>query len=149
MLQCSFPCNVNDTRALSCLCLLVTSHSGHIRNPWHRQAFTIAHIVIGPSLCIHSFIHLSSNRAYFWLVIPFQVPVATLFSMCSVPVDLVKSPIPKYTSQKHISYNKVYLHILECYQVVKIIAKPSFGNPFSISFQYLQHFLPCYMIMLL
>ena len=58
MLQRSFLCNVNDTRALIDLCFLVTSHSGQIRNPWHSQAYTIAHIVIGLSLHVHSFIHL-------------------------------------------------------------------------------------------
>ena len=43
------------------LCLLVTSRLGQIRDPWHSQAFNIKHIVIGLSLHIHSFTHLSSN----------------------------------------------------------------------------------------
>ena len=30
-----FLCNVNNTRALIGLCLLVTSHWGQIRDPWH------------------------------------------------------------------------------------------------------------------
>ena len=39
---------------------LVTSYLCQIRDPWHSQAFTIAHIVIALSLhtSIHSFIHL-------------------------------------------------------------------------------------------
>ena len=53
-------CNVNDTRALTSLCVLVTLHLNQIRDPWHSRAFTIAHIVIGLSLHIHSFIHLRS-----------------------------------------------------------------------------------------
>ena len=40
------------------LCFLVASHVGQIRDPRHDQAFTIAHIVIGLSLHIHSFIRL-------------------------------------------------------------------------------------------
>ena len=39
-------------------CLLVTCNWGQIREPWDRQVFTIALIVIGVSLHIHSFIHL-------------------------------------------------------------------------------------------
>ena len=35
--------------------LLMTSHLGHIRDHWHSQAFTVAHIVIDLSLHIHSF----------------------------------------------------------------------------------------------
>ena len=58
MLARKLLCNVNDTRALIGLCLLVMSHCGQIWEPWDSQAFTIAHIVIGLSLHIHSFIHL-------------------------------------------------------------------------------------------
>ena len=54
-------CNVNDTKALIRLCLLVTSHLDQIRDPCHSQVFTIAHMVIGLSLHIHSFIHLSRS----------------------------------------------------------------------------------------
>ena len=61
MLSRKFLCNVNDTRALIGLCLLVTSHLGQILDPRHSQAFIIAHIVIGLSLHIHSFIYLSLN----------------------------------------------------------------------------------------
>ena len=52
-------CIVNDTTALIGLCPLMTSPLGQIRDPWHGQFFAIAHIVIGLSLHIHSFIHLS------------------------------------------------------------------------------------------
>ena len=38
--------------------LLVTSHLGQIRDPWHSQFLTIAHIVIGISVHIHSFVNL-------------------------------------------------------------------------------------------
>ena len=58
MLVRKFLCSVNDTRALIGLCLLVTSHLGEIRDPWHSQPFTITHIVIAVLLHIHSFIHL-------------------------------------------------------------------------------------------
>ena len=58
MLVRKFLCNVNDTRGLIGLCLLVTSHSGQIRDPWYNQAFTIAHIVMGLSLHVHRFMHL-------------------------------------------------------------------------------------------
>ena len=49
MLQCSFLCNVNETRALIGLCLLVTLHLGQMRDPWHDQAFIVTNIVIGLS----------------------------------------------------------------------------------------------------
>ena len=39
------------------------SHWGQIRNPWDSQVFAIVHIVIGLSLHIHSFIHLSPYAA--------------------------------------------------------------------------------------
>ena len=55
MLARKFLCNVNDTRALIGLCLLVTSGIGQIRELWHSQAFSMRHIVIGLSLNIHSF----------------------------------------------------------------------------------------------
>ena len=61
MLAHKFLCNVNDTRALVGLCLLLTSHLGQIWDPWYSQAFTIAQIVIGLLLHIHIFIHLSHN----------------------------------------------------------------------------------------
>ena len=61
MLARRFLFYVNGTRALIGLCLLVTSHLGQIRDPWHSQVFTIANIVIGLSLHIHSFIKLSSQ----------------------------------------------------------------------------------------
>ena len=51
--------NVNDTRALIGLCLLVISNWGQIRDPWDSQVFTKAPMVIALSLHIHSFIHLS------------------------------------------------------------------------------------------
>ena len=35
-------CNVNDTRALIGLCLLVTSHLGQISDSWDSHVFTIA-----------------------------------------------------------------------------------------------------------
>ena len=60
MLACTFLCNVNDTRALIGLYLLVTSYVGQIPDNWYSQAFTIVHIVICLSLHIHSFIHLRS-----------------------------------------------------------------------------------------
>ena len=64
MLVRKFLCKVNDKRALIGLCLLVTSHLGQIREPWHSKAFTIAHIVMtGLSLHIHSFIHLKATAA--------------------------------------------------------------------------------------
>ena len=56
---CWFLYNANDTRALIGLCLLVMSHLGQIPDHWHSQVFTITHILIGLSLHIHSFIHLS------------------------------------------------------------------------------------------
>ena len=52
-----FFCNANDKRALSGLCLILISHLCQIRDPWHSQAFTTAHIVVGLFLHIHSFIH--------------------------------------------------------------------------------------------
>ena len=55
-------CNVNDTCALIGLCLLVTSHLGQIPDPWHSQAFTRAHIVVGLSLHIQS---LFTKARYF------------------------------------------------------------------------------------
>ena len=58
MLAFKFLCNVNDTRALIGLSLLVTSHLGQIPDPWRRRTFTLAHIVIGLSLHVNSFIHL-------------------------------------------------------------------------------------------
>ena len=57
MLVCKFLCNVHAKRALIGLCLVVMSHLGQIRDPWHSQVFTIAQIVIGLSLHTHSFIH--------------------------------------------------------------------------------------------
>ena len=51
-------CNVNKTRAIIGLCILVMSHLGQILDQWHSQAITIAHIVIILLLHIHSFIHL-------------------------------------------------------------------------------------------
>ena len=57
----NFLCNVNNMRALIGLCLLVMSHLNQIRDPWDSQVFTIAYIVIGLSLNIHSFIHLRYN----------------------------------------------------------------------------------------
>ena len=58
-----FICNVNDTRGLIGLFLLVTSHLGQIRDPLDRQVFTIAHIVISPSLHVYglSLMHLFTN----------------------------------------------------------------------------------------
>ena len=41
MLVHKFLCNVNNTRALIGPCLLVTSHAGQIRDPWHSKVFTI------------------------------------------------------------------------------------------------------------
>ena len=64
MSVCRFLCNVNDTRALIGICLLVTSYWCQIRNSWDGQAFTIAHIVIGLSPYIHSFICLRSKEAW-------------------------------------------------------------------------------------
>ena len=40
-----FLCNVNNMKALIGRCLLVMSYVGNIPDPWHGQAFTIAHIV--------------------------------------------------------------------------------------------------------
>ena len=57
--------DLNDTRALIGLCLLVMSQLDQIPDPLHSHAFTIAHIVIGLSLHILSFIHL---RYYLLLV---------------------------------------------------------------------------------
>ena len=58
----SFLCNVNNTRVLICLSLLVTSHLCQIRDPARdSQVFPIAHIVIDLSLHIHYFIHLRLN----------------------------------------------------------------------------------------
>ena len=62
MLARRFLCNVNDTRNLYGLCLLVTSHLGQIQYPWHGQAITIAHTVICPSQHIHSIIHLRCHN---------------------------------------------------------------------------------------
>ena len=54
--------NLNNTsRALIGLCLLVTSQWGQIQDTWDSHVYTIGHIVIGLSLHIHSFIHLSSE----------------------------------------------------------------------------------------
>ena len=64
MLVHKFLCNVNDTRTLIGLCLLVMSQLGQIRDPWHSQAFTVAHTVIGLSLQIRSFIHLSFKSLF-------------------------------------------------------------------------------------
>ena len=67
MLVHKFLCNVNSTRALTGLCFLVTSHLSQIPDPWHSQAFTIAHIVIGLSLHIHFFyssIRLKSSKCH-------------------------------------------------------------------------------------
>ena len=50
-------CNLNDTRALVGLCSLMTLQWGQTRDSWHSQPFTLAHIAIGLSLHIHSFIH--------------------------------------------------------------------------------------------
>ena len=58
MLMHSFHFNVNDTRALVGLCLLVMSHWNQIQDLWDSTV-TIAHILIGLSLHIHYFIHLS------------------------------------------------------------------------------------------
>ena len=44
MLLRKFLCDINDTRALIGLGLLVTSHLGKIRDPWDSQVFTVAHI---------------------------------------------------------------------------------------------------------
>ena len=55
-----FLCDVNGRRALIGICLLVTSHLGQIRDPWHSQVFTIAHILIGLSPHIHSFSDLNN-----------------------------------------------------------------------------------------
>ena len=60
--MCKFLCNVNDTRALICLWLLVKSHLGQILDPRHSQAFTKAHIVIGLSL--HNPFFYSSKTVY-------------------------------------------------------------------------------------
>ena len=56
-------CNVNDTRALIDLGLIVMSYLGQIQDHWHSQAFTIAHKVIGLSHHIHSFIYLSKKHS--------------------------------------------------------------------------------------
>ena len=61
-------CNVNFTRALNDLYLQLTSLLGQIRDPWHSQAFTLAHIVIGLSLHIHYFIHLRLKHPSFPVV---------------------------------------------------------------------------------
>ena len=49
MLVCSFLCNVNDTRAFTGLCCLVTSHWGRIRDHCDSQGITIAHILMSPA----------------------------------------------------------------------------------------------------
>ena len=59
MFVCKVLFNVNDTRALIGLCLLRISHLGQIHNPANGQICTLAHIVIGLSLHIYSFLHLS------------------------------------------------------------------------------------------
>ena len=56
-----FLCNVSDTRAISGLCLLMTSHVGQIRGPRDSQVFTIAHMITDLSLPIHYFLHLRFN----------------------------------------------------------------------------------------
>ena len=62
-----FLCNVHDKRALTGLCLLVTSLLSQIRVPWHSQLHNSTqkkhtsiyiYIVIGLSLHIHSSIYL-------------------------------------------------------------------------------------------
>ena len=58
MLVRRFLCNVNDTRALIGPCVILTSRLGQILDLWYSQVFTLAHMVIGLSLHIHSFIHL-------------------------------------------------------------------------------------------
>ena len=58
MLVHKFLCDVNDKSSRIGLCLLVMSYLGQIRDPWYSQVVTIAHIVIGLMLHIHSFIHL-------------------------------------------------------------------------------------------
>ena len=63
MLAHRFLCNVNDTGALIGPCSVVTSRWCQIWNPCHVQPFTIAHIVIGLSLHIHSFLHLRRTIA--------------------------------------------------------------------------------------
>ena len=67
--------NVYDTRALFGLCLLVRSHLGQIRHPLHSQAFTIAHIVIGLSLHIHSFIYLRLHGRLILVMVLLLVPL--------------------------------------------------------------------------
>ena len=60
MLVCKFFCNVNNSRALIGLGLLVTSQWGQIWDSWDSQACTIVHIVICLSLHKlhnHSYIH--------------------------------------------------------------------------------------------
>ena len=61
MFPTRYLCNVNDKRALIGPYSLVTSRWCKIRDPWHVQPFTLAHIVIGLSLHIHFFLHPSFN----------------------------------------------------------------------------------------
>ena len=72
-----FVCNVNDTRALIGLCLLVTSHWNHIRDPWYSQAFTIAHMV---PLAIYPCFYSSKLPCYSDMLGPlFDVSLARAF----------------------------------------------------------------------
>ena len=82
MLVRSFLCNVYDARALICLCLLVSSQWEQIRDPWDSQVLNIAHIVIGLSLHIHSFIHLSLNQGVGLVIsrLLVQFPAGALWS---------------------------------------------------------------------
>ena len=60
MLTCKFLWNVNDTRVLFGLYLLVTSHCSQIRDPWHCKPCLHYSAYSNRSLLlhIHSFIHL-------------------------------------------------------------------------------------------
>ena len=63
MLVCSFLCYVSDTRALICLCLLVTKHGGQIRDPEiARSSLYSPYTDWSLAVHIHSFIHRRFSR---------------------------------------------------------------------------------------
>ena len=97
MLVHKFLCNVNSTRALTGLCFLVTSHLSQIPDPWHSQAFTIAHIVIAWSLATYPLFYLSiSPKSSKYVYTGFCLPNAEKLSVISQFITLSLSSSEDY-----------------------------------------------------
>ena len=123
MLVCSFLCNVNDTRALIGLCLLVTSHCGQIIDPRDSKVFIIAHIVIGLSLHTHSFIHLRFR---------FFIPLNTCSGEKSArqfPWNLLGKSIIKKIFDGEIVIRTLPTTLLQIFCKIIVISKFIFKNP--------------------